>query len=391
MNDNQKPSDFVLLAAGVMTVIGSFCPWISVSFISVRGTDGWRGLVVIVAGIVVSVFAASRLWESLVNSEFKRRLHYLSIFSAVISIGVLSEVGLKTLKAASEIGNLNNSDELGLGDFGDALGDFSTSIVSALKPKIAFGWYLSAFSLISAFVLIMLKMRKIENASEDVTHQKMEGAFSAGTIVIKRKTLVVSLTALVLVVVSGLFVFSEYISSSSSGTASKSSSGTASKSSSDTASTVYIGNTTVPKTCFGDYCTGDTGPGGGTIIYVDKAGFGSSDGDDKSIASMCLTGTCHYLEIAPTYLPGQYSWDDAIGAAETYSRPSFNDWVLPSKDALNEWFMFSPDRSNFGTNTYWSSTVGRGDGTQAWAQDFSLGSQYLYKRNALYVRPMRAF
>ena len=209
MNDNQKPSDFVLLAAGVMTVIGSFCPWISVSFISVRGTDGWRGLVVIVAGIVVSVFAASRLWESLVKSEFKRRLNYLSIFSAVISIGVLSEVGFKTLKAASEIGNLNNSDELGLGDFGNALGDFSNSIASALKPKIAFGWYLSAFSLISAFVLIMLKMRKIENAPADVMHQKMEGALSTGTIVIKRKSLFLSLAALVLVVVGGLFLFSK--------------------------------------------------------------------------------------------------------------------------------------------------------------------------------------
>jgi hypothetical protein len=48
------------------------------------------------------------------------------------------------------------------------------------------------------------------------------------------------------------------------------------------------------------YNVGDTDPGGGIIVYVDEAGFNNSSGGDTSIGAMCVTGTCHYLEMAPT-------------------------------------------------------------------------------------------
>ena len=81
------------------------------------------------------------------------------------------------------------------------------------------------------------------------------------------------------------------------------------------------------------YKVGDTGPGGGIIVYVDEAGFDNSSGGDTSIGVMCLTGTCHYLEMAPTVLEGDFAWSDAINAAENYSTAITDDWVLPSKDA----------------------------------------------------------
>ena len=74
------------------------------------------------------------------------------------------------------------------------------------------------------------------------------------------------------------------------------------------------------------YRLGDTGPGGGIIVYFDEAGF-----EDES----CLIGICRYLEMANANLKGRYIWKDAIIAAENYSTPSADDWVLPSLFALD--------------------------------------------------------
>ena len=154
----------------------------------------------------------------------------------------------------------------------------------------------------------------------------------------------------------------------------------------------------------GRYKVGDTGPGGGIIVYVDEAGFNNS-AVSASIGAMCLTGTCHYLEMAPFDLEN-WGWQKAMAAAEAFSTPSAEDWLLPSKDALNEMCKFVlGDTVNVicndnghglfsnsdGNLPYWSSYEG-GDGT-ALIQYFQSGIQdYYYKgENSLGVRPVRAF
>ena len=84
------------------------------------------------------------------------------------------------------------------------------------------------------------------------------------------------------------------------------------------------------------YKVGDTGPGGGIIVYVDEEGFNNSGGDNESVGAMCMTETCHYLEMAPADVAGTFSWSDAINAAGNYSTATADDWVLPTLDALNE-------------------------------------------------------
>jgi len=160
------------------------------------------------------------------------------------------------------------------------------------------------------------------------------------------------------------------------------------------------------KACCG-YAVGDTGPGGGIIVYKDEAGFDNSSGDPTSIGAMCLKVTCHYLEMAPTDLEGTFAWSDAINAAESYSTVATDDWALPSKDALNQICKYAfgdtvnticnQNRSlslrlgGFSTDDYWSSSQ-RGSG-DAWFQDFNGGDQYAYglKDTTYYVRPVRAF
>ena len=156
------------------------------------------------------------------------------------------------------------------------------------------------------------------------------------------------------------------------------------------------------------YNVGDTGPGGGIIVYVDEAGFDNSFGGDTSIGVMCLTGTCHYLEMAPTVLEGDFAWSDAINAAENYSTAITDDWVLPSKDTLNVMCKyafgdtvnaicndagngtFTNSAGGFSSDYYWSSS--EGDDTIAWYQTFTWGSQNSgSKQYTRYVRPVRAF
>lgn len=156
------------------------------------------------------------------------------------------------------------------------------------------------------------------------------------------------------------------------------------------------------------YKVGDTGPGGGIIVFVDEGGFDNSSGDDSLIGAVCLLVSCNYLEIAPADVEGEFSMSDAINAAENYSTATANDWVLPSKDALNEMCKYafgdtvnvicneSGDGSflntfgNFTDDYYWSSSE-RADG-DAWTQGFGDGYQGgVPKRFLDLVRPVRAF
>jgi hypothetical protein len=154
-------------------------------------------------------------------------------------------------------------------------------------------------------------------------------------------------------------------------------------------------------------------------------------------------GLCHALEVAPT--GGNTTWATNVygnqttavtGADETaigsgyqnsldivnqagndvgYSAAVFaydyiyggkSDWYLPSKDELNELCKFAKGqktgdpsttcadtrrvKSGFTAGYYWSSSEG-GD-YYAWVQLFNRGLQgTLYKDNAFYVRPIRAF
>ena len=158
----------------------------------------------------------------------------------------------------------------------------------------------------------------------------------------------------------------------------------------------------------GRYKVGDTGPGGGIIVYVDVAGFGNSSGDPTSIDAMCFKVACHYLEMAPTDLEGSFAWSDAISPAENYSTATADDWVLPSKDALNEMCKYAfRDTINSICNDNgdsWFFNIGgifwhgvyrsssEYDDFAAWSQSFGNGDQYTNLKYLTYsVRPVRAF
>lgn len=144
-----------------------------------------------------------------------------------------------------------------------------------------------------------------------------------------------------------------------------------------------------------EYKVGDVGPGGGIVVYVDEAGFDNSAGEDFSIGAMCLVGTCHYLEMAKTDLYGFLTYEQAVIAASDFTTPQANDWLLPSKDALNMLYEYSvsfdTDFSIEFPDYYWSATKDSIQGF-SWSQGFGNGSQdTLTWDTELIVRPVRAF
>ena len=169
---------------------------------------------------------------------------------------------------------------------------------------------------------------------------------------------------------------------------------------------------------------GDTGPGGGIIIYYLAAGFncGPSFTDTGSPTG----GKCKYLESAPIYTgydwnSNYYRWSGdtttsvttstAIGAgykntlaivaqsnvasragtiARAFRGPNnFDDWYLPSKDELNQVYI---QRSAIGVTSIFHWTSSQTSNTEAYNQNFNTGTNGASnKNNELYVRPIRAF
>ena len=164
---------------------------------------------------------------------------------------------------------------------------------------------------------------------------------------------------------------------------------------------------------------GDTGPGGGIIIYVSTAGF-----------TVTGTGsfTAHYLEAAPANMATTLKWcshtgspwcdvttgiaigtgkantaaiiaahsgdtaaNNAAKACAEYSNNDKPDWFLPSQYELYE--MYNA-RTHVGISSgqFWSSSQSEDAYVGAWYQDFGSGGIISVTKNYDFsVRAVRAF
>lgn len=183
------------------------------------------------------------------------------------------------------------------------------------------------------------------------------------------------------------------------------------------------------------YNIGMTGPGGGTIFYIDD----SQNGFDE-VGSSC-SPNCHYLEAAPTtgvaaWSAGADQWGGVLGGAadswplntltnigsgysntlaaiaqnqvtaflavvttQAYRGPNnLSDWFIPSRDELNEAWK---QRAKIGmvlNSLYWSSSEVNGypgySSRRIWSQYFNdAGTTRTdkYREHYAYYFPVRAF
>ena len=143
---------------------------------------------------------------------------------------------------------------------------------------------------------------------------------------------------------------------------------------------------------------------GGIIFYLDGNGGGliSAPSDQSTGAEWgCFgtlisgadgiaigTGNQNTIDIEA----GCVTSGTAADICANYTDGTYSDWILPSKDELNEMYLNLHQQGfgGFASNNYWSSTE---DGnSNAWEQNFFDGEQNFSDKNDNFiVRAVRAF
>jgi hypothetical protein len=159
MSQKQNPVDLGLFAAGIGLIIGSFSPWISVAIMNLSGTDGWRGYVTLVSGLILVVNASTRLWPQILDKRFTSKLSLLSKVSLVASLAVLVEVGVRLRQVTNEISDIASESgstptDTTFSGLTQAFDDLAKSLTDALKPQLAIGWYVCLLSVAVTSALI---------------------------------------------------------------------------------------------------------------------------------------------------------------------------------------------------------------------------------------------
>jgi len=169
------------------------------------------------------------------------------------------------------------------------------------------------------------------------------------------------------------------------------------------------------------YNVGDIGPGGGLVFLISggltyemapKTWSGSSSDDTPTLAWCSDTSTSILGAVGTAVGTGSANTtamlalpctSGAAVAARAYPGGGFTDWFLPSKDELNEMWLYS-QVGGFNTATYgfasgiandyyWSSSqYSAGFGGFAWYQELDSGNQFGASNSISHrARPIRAF
>jgi hypothetical protein len=168
----QRPVDFVLLGAGVMTIFGSLTPWFSIVILNIAGTDTGWGFVTLGSGVLTVLSAAARIWPNLIQSHLRRGLQIVSVISGVAALASVSFVGLRLTEVSRGFDDSVRDDqpttETTIEDdiFGElakdlekSLDEFSKSIAETFMPRLALGWYLTLVSTLGSLGLLVWQRR----------------------------------------------------------------------------------------------------------------------------------------------------------------------------------------------------------------------------------------
>ncbi|MDR1903638.1 MAG: DUF1566 domain-containing protein [Treponema sp.] len=127
----------------------------------------------------------------------------------------------------------------------------------------------------------------------------------------------------------------------------------------------------VTKVDFSTYLIGQTGPGGGIVVFYNNG------------RGMEVSGNL-----------GEYSWEQAKSVARNYKGGGYSNWRLPTKDELNLVYqnLGAKNIGDPGVNYHWSSSVD--DDGDAWVRTFNddYDQGYRYNNSGMCsVRAVRVF
>jgi hypothetical protein len=144
--------------------------------------------------------------------------------------------------------------------------------------------------------------------------------------------------------------------------------------------------------------------GGGIIFYIDGTGnhglisspFNQSISATWGCSGTTIGGTSTTIGAGQSNTTAIVNGCSTAGIAaricNDLSLNGYDDWFLPSKDALNQMYVNRVLIGGFTSNWYWSSS--EYNSTSAWNQNFGNGNQgnwSSYKYQTGYVRAVRAF
>jgi hypothetical protein len=177
----QSPADVIELVLAVLLLVGSLSPWITISFLSVNGTDTWWGIVTLFGSIALAFHAVTRLWPGSFDSTIAGVSRIGALVGLAASLAILGYVGVRLVEASrqfsTDIGTTEaqvTDDTSGLGEeFDDALEEFTQSLTELLDPRLALGWYLSTASATAGLVLVARSSRNDDELPPPVLNQDL--------------------------------------------------------------------------------------------------------------------------------------------------------------------------------------------------------------------------
>jgi hypothetical protein len=173
MNSQNKNLNMALLITGVFLVVGSIAPWISLSMLNISGIDGWRGFISVLAGLMVIVFGSLRSWPHLFEAKIFEKFHLLVLGLLSVTTVILFEVAIRINQVARDMNSsgedaASDIDDVDLGELTDAINEFTDSIMEALKPRLAIGWYITLIASVASIGVIAVSMKR-ENSSHSTS------------------------------------------------------------------------------------------------------------------------------------------------------------------------------------------------------------------------------
>jgi len=151
------PYVLLLFAGGVLAVVGSFLPWVSIgALLSVTGVEARWGLFTLGAGFAASAIAIQLSSGRLVRRKMDRALAIAAVVLGVVSLGIAIYVGFAVRDAVAESNSESSTSaeasSTGDPEFDASLDDFAKGIEEAFKVRTGAGVYLTVLSgiLISA-------------------------------------------------------------------------------------------------------------------------------------------------------------------------------------------------------------------------------------------------
>lgn len=174
-----------------------------------------------------------------------------------------------------------------------------------------------------------------------------------------------------------------------------------------TTSTVELTTTSTlpPPSCAqgGECQLGDTGPGGGTVVYVSDEPFSNKFSDcahechffgtpSKKESSAC-GHSCHYLEMFPRTLGPAANWEEATKRVSSFNGGGKTDWFLPTVEQVwsirNYCQYIKDDTGEYGAD-YWTSTYDSASGQPFYYEFESCSVAHIWYGNLSYIRAFRA-